>query len=98
MRTPGGPSRSAGVWFDNESAGAFWPGELGSQAAVDRSTVLGSWVAFALVPEGMVGGFRKRRIVVAHDIGHGHADALLLVVQHQHRTAVGAEADFQRAV
>jgi hypothetical protein len=35
---------------------------------------------------------------MAHDVRHGNADALRPVVQHHDGAAIGAEAEFQRAV
>ena len=74
------------------------PLKIGTQTVIDRATVVRSWVAFALVPKSVVGRLWKHGIVVAHHVRHGDADALLLVIKHQHGTTVGAEADFQRAV
>ena len=55
-------------------------------------------IALRLIPERVIRGLRERRIVIAHHIRHRHADALLFVVQHQHRPAIGAKTDFQRAI
>ena len=59
---------------------------------------MGLGIALRLVPEGVIGRLGEFGVVIAHDVRHGDADALLLVVQHQDGAAIGAQADFQRAV
>jgi len=74
------------------------PDKLGPKAFEHWPAVVGFFVALLLIPKRMVAGLREGGVIIAHDVRHRDADALLFVVQHQHRAAIGAEADFQRAI
>ena len=68
------------------------------QPVINRPPVMRLLVALRFVPERVIARRREFRVIIAHHIRHRHADALLLVVQHQNRPAIGAQANFQRPI
>ena len=68
------------------------------QGMIHRAAIVGLLIALRLIPKCVIRRLRERRIVIAHDIRHRDADAVLFVVQQQHGPAIGAQANLQRAV
>src|SRR3546814_15480194 len=62
-------------------SGRLRPDEFRTQAFIDRSAVAGLWLSALRVVEGVVGRWLDLR-AVAHQIGHDHPNAVLLVVEH----------------
>ena len=59
---------------------------------------MGLFIALGFIPERVIAGLGEMGVVIAHDIRHSDADALLLVIQHQHGAAIGAQTNLQRAI
>src|SRR3546814_13816241 len=78
-------------------SGRLRPDEFRTQAFIDRSAVAGLWLSALRVVEGVVGRSLDLR-AVAHQIGHDHPTAVLLVVEPERGAAGGAVAQLQGAV
>src|SRR3546814_1184153 len=76
------PVQGASIASERKAvSGRLRPDEFRTQAFIDRSAVAGLWLSALRVVEGVVGRWLDLR-AVAHQIGHDHPNAVLLVVEH----------------
>src|SRR6056297_200963 len=73
------------------------PLEIGAQRLMDRAAVIRLRHAARGIVEGVIGG-RCDLTVIAHQVRHDDADAVLLVVEHDRRAAFATGAQLKRAV